>query len=113
MTLQDVYCDNEACIDKYQCGKGNIVWHDRKRKRCKCKRCGKTFSYRRGTMYAGLRKDEQLVTWVVALIAYGCPIATIVAVFELDARTVRAWADRAGEHAQVFHQQHMRPLALV
>src|SRR5574341_1912213 len=51
-------------------GAGNIVWHDRKRRRCKCKRCGHTFSDRRGTLFYGLRPHEQMVLWVVTLVAH-------------------------------------------
>ena len=112
MNLQTVFCPNMACRDKHQVGKGNIVSHGRGRQRCKCKSCGHTFSYRRGTMYAGLRTDVKIVTWVVGLIAWGCPVAAIVAVFELDERTVADWMHRAGLYAETFHHQHMQKLDL-
>ena len=47
-------------------------------------------------MFAGLRTDVKIVTWVVGLVAWGCPVAAIVAVFELDERTVAHWMHRAG-----------------
>ncbi len=112
MNLQSVFCPNKACPDKHQVGKGNIVSHGQARQRCKCKSCGHTFSYRQGTMFAGLRTEVQIVTWVVGLIAWGCPVAAIVAVFELDERTVADWMHRAGMYAEAFHHQHIRPLNL-
>jgi transposase-like protein/IS1 family transposase len=112
MNLQTVFCPNMACPDKHEVGKGNIVAHDPKRYRCKCKSCGKTFSYRWGTMFYGLRTDMQLVTWVVGLVACGCPVAAIVTVFALDERTVADWMRRAGVYAETFHHQHMRPIDL-
>lgn len=112
MNLQDVFCPNMACRDKHQMGKGNIVSHGSGRERCKCKSCGHTFSYRRGTMFYGLRSDVQIVTWVVGLIAWGCPVAAIVAVFELDERTVADWLHRAGTYAETLHHQQMKPVDL-
>lgn len=108
MDLQTVFCPNMACRDKHQVGKGNIVSHGKARQRCKCKSCGHTFSYRRGTMFYGLRTDTQLVMWAVGLVAWGCPVAAIVAVFEVDERTVADWLHRAGTYAETFHHQHIQ-----
>ena len=63
-------------------------------------------------MFAGLRSDLKIVTWVVGLVAWGCPVAAIVAVFEIDERTVADWLHRAGVYAEAFHHQHMRELDL-
>jgi transposase-like protein len=112
MNLDDVFCPREACFDKHKRGAGNIGWHDQKRKRCYCKTCGHTFSYRRGTPFYGLRTSEQLVMWVVTLVAYGCPTSAIVAAFGLDERTVAAWMQRVGDHAYGFHRQQVRRLDL-
>jgi transposase-like protein/IS1 family transposase len=112
MNLQTVFCMNEACPDKYVMGKGNIVSHGKTRQRCRCKSCEQTFSYRRGTIFYGLRHSEELVTWVVGLVASGCPVAAIVSVFEVDERTVADWLRRAGGYAEAFHHQHMQPLDL-
>lgn len=112
MNLQDVFCPNLACRDKHQVGKGNIVAHSQKQQRCKCRSCGHTFSYRRGTMFYGLRSDLKVVTWVVGLVAWGCPVAAIVAVFEIDERTVADWLQRSGVHSEAFHHQHMQQVDL-
>jgi hypothetical protein len=37
---------------------------------------------------------------VLTLLAYGCPVAAIVAAFMLDERTVLAWQSKAGTHAE-------------
>jgi transposase-like protein len=112
MNLQAVFCPNAACPDKHKVGAGNIVSHGRKRARCKCKTCGRTFSYRRGTPFFGLRSSEQEVICVVTLVAYGCPLQAIVAAFGRDERTIAGWLQRAGQHAASFHHQQMRPLDL-
>ncbi len=49
-------------------------------------------------------RDEETVLQVVSLVAYGCPSAAIVAAYGIDERTVAAWLQRAGEHAEVFHR---------
>jgi transposase-like protein len=112
MNRQAVFCPNMACQDKHEVEKGNIVSHGRGRQGCKCKSCGKTFSYRQDTMFVGLRSDEKIVAWVVGLGAWGCPVAAIVAVFELDERTVTNWMHRASLYAEAFHHQHIQRLDL-
>lgn len=112
MNLQDVFCPYEECSDKGQVGKGNVVWFHKARQRCKCQTCGRTFSYRRGSMFYGLRTDEAVITQVVTLLAYGCPCQAIVAAFGLDERTVMDWQHRAGAHAQQVHEAHIQPLEL-
>ena len=55
-----------------------------------------------------IQTDLKIVTWVVGLVAWGC----LVAVFEIDERTVAAWLHRAGVYAEAFHHQHIRELDL-
>src|SRR3989442_9684244 len=98
------FCPNLECKARGQVGQGNIVVHSRSRPRYRCKTCGKTFSAREGTMFAGLRKPTELIVVVVTLLAYGCPVQAIVHAFGLDERTVASWRDRAGNHCQHVHQ---------
>jgi transposase-like protein len=112
MNLQAVFCPYEGWGDKGVVGKGKVVWWQKRRKRCKCQSCGRTFSYRRGTMFYGLHTEETAVSQVVTLLAYGCPCQAIVAAFGLDERTVMAWQHRAGVHAQAVHETHIQPLDL-
>lgn len=98
------FCPNETCSARGQIGQGNITIHGRKRPRYRCRTCGQTFSARRGTMWAGLRKPTELIVVVVTLLAYGCPLQAIVHAYGLDERTVANWRDRAGTHCQRVHQ---------
>jgi hypothetical protein len=84
-------------------GKGNIVIHSQKEARYQCTQCHKTFAATRGTPFYRLHHSLDLVTCVVTLIAFGCPLQAIVAAFGLDERTVMAWQARAGQHAQQVH----------
>src|SRR5438270_2412888 len=105
MDASKQFCPNEACSAKGQKAQGNIIIHDRKRQRYRCKACKHTFSARRGTMFEGLRKPMDLMVIVVTLLTYGCPVQAIVHAFELDERTVADWRDRAGAHCQKVHQE--------
>ncbi len=47
--------------------------------------------------------STELVVIVVTLIAFGCPVQTIVQAYGLDERTVASWRDRAGQQCQRVH----------
>jgi transposase-like protein len=104
MEPSEQFCPNLACCARGQQGLGNIVIHDRKRQRYRCKSCKQTFSARRGTMFEGLRTSTELIVIVVTLLAFGCPVQAIVQAYGLDERTVASWRDRAGKQCQRVHQ---------
>ena len=81
--------------------------YGQKRERYKCKVCNKTFSGKQGTMFEGLRKPTELITVVVTLLAYGCPVQAIVHALGLDERTVARYQTRAGEHCQKVHEEQV------
>jgi hypothetical protein len=53
-------------------------------------------------MFYGLHYPAEQIMWVVGLVACGCPVAAIVAVFEIDERTVADWMRRAGSMPKAF-----------
>jgi hypothetical protein len=79
---------------------GRIGIHAHCERRYKCHRCGKTFSDTQGTPLFGLKHPSWQVILVLTLLAYGCPVAAIVAAFGLDERTVWEWRRQAGEQAK-------------
>jgi transposase-like protein len=104
MNASSQFCPNLECKARGQVGQGNIVIHRQKRPRYRCKVCGKTFSARAETMFAGLRKPTELIVVVITMLSYGCPVQAIVHAFGLDERTVANWRERAGKHCeQVQH----------
>ena len=59
------FCPNSDCAARGQVGKGNIVVHSQKEKRCKCTVCIKTFTVTKGTVFYRLRKSAQFVEIVI------------------------------------------------
>src|SRR5207245_10500704 len=98
MDASKQFCPNEACSARGQKAQGNIIIHDRKRQRYRCKACKHTFSARRGTMLEGLRKPRDLTVIVVTLLTCVCTVQAIVHSFGLHARTVGDWLVRAYDH---------------
>jgi len=112
MHPQTQFCQNNDCPARGQTGKGNITVHSKKEQRYRCKVCGQTFTDSKGTMFFGMKKDSELVVIVITLLSYGCPIPAIVAAFQLDVRTVRAWLQKAGQHCQGVHEHFLQQQAL-
>lgn len=104
MNPQEQFCHNEACHASGQVGQGNIVVHSQKERRYRCKCCGKTFSERKGTALAGIKKSAELFVLVITLLSYGCPVQAIVVAFGVDERTVRSWLLKAGSHSEAVHE---------
>jgi len=73
MNPQKAFCLNMGCHARGRVEKGNIRVHSEKEKRYICDECGQTFSWRKGTLFYGLRTDPKLVIIVITLLAYGCP----------------------------------------
>jgi transposase-like protein len=104
MDPQTIFCPNWDCPARGQVGRGNIGIHSRNERRYICHQCRKTFTETKGTPLYRLRSDWPLVTLVLTLLAYGCPLQAIVVAFRLDERTVREWLQRAGRHSQTVHE---------
>jgi len=104
MDPSKVFCHNQDCPARGELGRGNIGIHSRKQKRYICRECGKTFTESKGTVFYRLRYPVVFMTQMITLLAYGCPIAAIVAAFGLDERTVASWQYRAGQHCQKVHE---------
>lgn len=112
MDPQHVFCPNMACPARGRYGQGNIGVHSRKERRYICHECKQTFAANKGTAFYRLRTSSSLVTLVVRLLAYGCPVQAIVVAFGLDERTVQDWQRRdfgdlsrvAGQHCERVHE---------
>src|SRR5689334_17551530 len=98
------FCPNFYCLKRGLVGQGNIRVHSLTERRFRCATCGKTFAASKNTPYYRLHKPAELMTVVLTLLTHGCPLQAIVAAYRLDERTVADWQERAGRHAQRFHE---------
>ena len=96
-------CPNPDCPRHGQTGQGNISLHSKKENRLRCRNCKKTFAATHGTIFYRRRYDETIITCVITLLAYGCPVQAISRAFELDERTIAAWYKAAAQHCQRLH----------
>lgn len=103
MDPRHTFCPNLECVARGQIGKGNIHVLSQIEQRYECTVCGATFSATKGTPYYRCRTEQTTVTQVVTLVAHGCPVEAIVAAFGFQARTVRRWVQKAGQHCQDIH----------
>lgn len=116
MDSPGVFCPNLACPARGQANQGNIGVQSQHDRRYRCRVCGHPFAATRGTALSRLQRSVPLFVQVVTLLAYGCPPAAIVAAFDLDARTVAAWQQRAGAQCERVQQalvEQPHPLAHV
>ena len=97
-------CPNPDCPLYGQMGQGNVRLHSKKDNRLRCRNCKKTFAATRGTIFYRRRYDEETITCVVTLLAYGCPVQAVCRAFSLDERTVASWHSAAGVHCQHLHE---------
>jgi transposase-like protein len=104
MNPHQVFCPNIECPARGRQGEGNIGIHSQPEGRYICHECQRTFSTRKGTLFYRLRSDAATVVQVITLMAYGCPLPAIVKAFGLDARTVKLWWQRSGEHCRGVHE---------
>ncbi len=98
------FCPNPDCSARGQVDQGNIRVHSHTERRYRCTICRRTFAATTGTPFFRLKTAADLVTLVLTLLCYGCPLQAIVAAVRLDERTVAAWQARAGQHCQQVHE---------
>ncbi len=109
MDPQAVFCPNLACPARGQKGRGNICIHSQRQRRYRCHLCEQSFSERTGTPFYRCRVVPELITLVLTLLAYGCPVRAIVQAFGFQTRTVRRWLAAGGEHCRQVHEQRVLP----
>jgi transposase-like protein len=110
MDPQTVWCPNMDCPARGQLGQGNVGVHSLKERRYRCHVCGKTFGARTGTIFHRRRTDEALITLVITLVSWGCPLVALEHAYGLQPQTIRDWLAAAGVHAEaVHHEQVVQP----
>ena len=98
-------CPNPDCSFKGQSGKGNIIRHSfyitsqGRRRRYRCKQCGRTFSSTHGTPYYRLHKPRSLFDAVVHMCVHGLAISAMARIKRMAWGTVACWLESAAAYA--------------
>ena len=103
MNPQEVWCPNLDCPARGQVGRGNVGVHSQQERRYRCHVCRKTFGARTGTIFHRRRMDEALITLVITLVSWGCPLVALEHAFGLHPQTIREWLEAAGRQAEAIH----------
>jgi transposase-like protein len=76
---QQTFCPHQECPARGQLNQGNIVIDSQQEQRYRCKVCGKTCSARQGSVFFRSRVGSDIITLVLTLLAYGCPMPALEA----------------------------------
>ena len=107
-------CPNPNCCLKGRLGKGNIIRHSfyitrqGRRRRYRCKECGRTFSSTRGTPYYRLHKPRSLFDEVVRMCVHGIAISAMARIKRMAWGTIARWLESAATYAVRFNDRMLR-----
>ena len=107
-------CPNPACCLSGQFDKGNIIRHSYytttqgRRRRYRCKECGRTFSSTQGSPYYRLHKSRSLFDEVILMCVHGIAISAIARIKAIAWGTVSRWLELAALAANRFNQENLR-----
>jgi len=117
-TVVNHACSNRQCRDFGKSG-DHIHRHSfyktksGRRRRYRCKSCGKTFASTTGTPYYRLKKSRKVFDEVAALSVEGVSKSSISRVKGLAWNTVAHWQELASQYAQRFNDKMLRDFPLV
>ena len=108
------FCPNPECPFHGKSGQGKIARHGfvrlkrGRRRRYRCKACGKTFASTLSTAYYRLQHPRNTFDEVTTLRTEGVSISTIARVKRLSWNTVARWIERAAAHARKFNDRQTK-----
>ncbi len=117
-TRSNPACPNPACELVGVVGDGNVAKHGfltvkfGRRRRYRCKACGKTFGRNTGTTYQGIQSPRTLFDRVAELRVEGMSIAAISRVCGRSWNTVFRWLRKATAAAKNFNDRYVRDFDL-
>ncbi len=107
-------CPNPNCPLSGQSGKGNIICHSfyittqGRRRRYRCKECGRTFCSTYGTPYYRLHKPRSLFDEVVHMCVHGVAISAMARIKQMAWGTVARWLQSAAAYAERFNNRMLK-----
>ena len=112
--LKSVACPNQDCPHFNRFGDENITCHSfyktrqGRRRRYRCKECGKTFSSTYGTAYYRLQNSRASFDQVATMSVNGIDKSSISRIKNLSWNTIERWLERAAKHALHFNHHHLK-----
>ena len=116
--LQDKACSNPWCenFGKRGINIGSHGWFTTKsgrRRRHRCKICGRTASTNTGTAYSGLRCTRREFDQVASLRVEGVSVSATARLTSRSRNTVARWLERASTAAERFNRRMLRDFEIV
>ena len=117
LDLSKYCCPNEECSMYGKRGEGNIRphgWSSKERgiRLLRCRVCRTDFSERRGTPLFGTRLPEKTLISIAEHLVEGTGMRATGRLCGVTLNTVLRFAGQAGAHAEVFHDQMVRHVAV-
>ena len=112
--LKLVFCPFHSCSLFGKKGEENIILHSfyktsqGRRRRYRCKECGKTFSSTFGTAYYRLQKSKTSFDNVATMSVNGVDKSSISRMTGLSWTTIERWLEIAALYAQNFNEQYLK-----
>ena len=107
-------CPNPDCSLKGKLGRGNILRHSfyvtsqGRRRRYRCKQCGRTFCSTYGTPYYRLHKPRSLFDEIVHMCVHGVGISAMSRIKRMAWGTLARWLDLAAKYAERFNARMLK-----
>ena len=107
-------CPNPDCLLSGQSGKGNIICHSfyittqGRRRRYRCKECGRTFCSTYGTPYYRLHQPRSLFDEVVHMCVHGIGISAMTRIKQIAWGTVARWLQSATTCVERFNNRMLK-----
>ena len=111
MSRKNRVCPNRNCPHFRQPGQGNIIRHSfyktrqGRRRRYRCKACGRTFSSTWGTAYYRLQRSRAFFDSVATMSVNGVGKSAIARISGLSRSTVCRWLEVAFRYARHFNSK--------
>ncbi len=116
--MKSLSCPNRQCSLLRKADSGAIIRHGfyttrwRKRRRYRCRTCGKTFCSTTGTPYHRLQHRRAIFDEVASLSVEGLNKSAIARVKRIAWNTVHRWLERASHWCRRFSDRKMKRLAM-
>ena len=112
MNRKKVFCRNRECNDDQRPGDSHVVkigtvLGKRGRQRYLCRRCGKSFSIRTGTVFHRLKAPKKDFIEAIQMMVEGNSLAAISRVKGVSELTVSSWFRKVAEHCIEFSDQFL------